>query len=479
MAETLNANEGRFDVVVIGSGFGSLFFIEGLLRKRPQARIVLLERGRNNSHVWQLEQGKNSNIPPESTFRRTDADKVWNFTVGLGGGTNCWFAQTPRFHPSDFRTQSLYGIGQDWPLSYEDLDPYYLEAERKMSVAGGEEMAQILPRSAPFPQPPHVPTSVDRVMSKAQPELHVPIATARASIAAGERGRCCATARCALCPVDAKFTFENGFRNLLSHPTLEIRTECEVTHIDVANGVASGVRYRSNEREYIAQGELVVLGANAIHSPAILLRSGIEHPLTGVGINEQAGYYAEALLDGLDNMDGGTITTALNYSLYDGAFRKDHANALLYFESRWPFGLRKEFGRWRQLVPLIVVVEDVPQDTNRVTLDPDGTPRVSHAQISDYAQRGIDRSFEKLGEVLAPLPVESIEFIEMRPTESHIQGSLRMGADPATSVVDAKQLHHDVRNLVVVGSSVFSSCPASNPSLSVAALSLRSADLIA
>lgn len=479
MAETLQANEGRFDVVVIGSGFGSLFFVDGYLRKRPQARILLLERGRNNSYAWQLEQGRNSNIPPDSTFRRTDADKVWNFTIGLGGGTNCWFGQTPRFHPSDFRTQSLYGVGQDWPLSYEELDPYYLQAERKMSVAGGEEMAKILPRSAPFPQPPHIQTSVDRVMSKAQPDLHVPIATARASIAAGERGRCCATARCALCPVDAKFTFENGFRSLLAHPTLEIRTECEVTHIDVANGVANGVRYRSGERDYVAQGELIVLGANAIHSPAILLRSGIEHPLTGVGINEQAGYYAEALLNGLDNLDGGTITTALNYSLYDGAFRKDHANALLYFESRWPYGLRKEFGRWRQLVPLIVVVEDLPQNTNRVSIDADGMPRVAHARISDYAQRGLDRSFEKLGDVLAPLPVESIEFIEMRPTESHVQGSLRMGNDRASSVVDARQIHHDVRNLAVVGSAVFSSCPASNPSLSVAALSLRCADLIA
>jgi choline dehydrogenase-like flavoprotein len=479
MAETLRTDEGRFDVVVIGSGFGSLFFVEGYLRKRPSARILMLERGRNNTHAWQLEHGKNSNIAPDSTFRRPEAHKVWNFTIGLGGGTNCWFAQTPRFHPNDFKVRSLYGVSQDWPLSYEDLDPYYLAAERKMSVAGSDDMARILPRSAPFPLPPHVPTSVDRVMSKAQPEFHFPIATARASIATGERGRCCSTARCALCPIDAKFTFENGFRNLISHPTLEIRTECEVTHLDAANGAVSGVRYRHGEREYSASGELVVLGANAIHSPAILLRSGIDHPLTGVGINEQAGYYAEALLDGLDNLDGGTITTALNYMLYDGELRKEQASALIYFENRWPFGLRKEYGRWRQLVPLIIAVEDVPQETNRVTVDSDGLPHVSHAHISDYAQKGIDRSFELLDKVLAPLPVESIAFVETRPTESHIHGSLRMGTERATSVVDAKQIHHDIRNLVVVGSSVFPSCPAANPSLSVAALSLRCADLIA
>jgi choline dehydrogenase-like flavoprotein len=478
MVDTLRADEGTFDVVVVGSGFGSLFFVEGLLRKRPQARVLMLERGRSHSHAWQIEQGRNSDILPESTFRRPDGHKIWNFTVGLGGGTNCWFAQTPRFHPSDFKVRSLYGVSQDWPLSYEELEPYYVAAERKMSVAGSEEMSKVLPRSAPFPQPPHVPTSVDRVMSRAQPEFHFPIATARASIAGGERGRCCATARCSLCPVDAKFTFENGFRNLASHPTLEIRTECEVTHLDRSNDVVTGVRYRHDGREYSARGELVVLGANAIHSPAILLRSGVDHPLTGVGINEQAGYYAEAMLDGLDNFDGGTITTALNYTLYDGDFRKEAGSALLYFENRWPFGLRKEFGRWRQLVPLVVAVEDLPQPDNRVTLDTDGVPHVSHARASEYAERGIRRSFEALASVLAPLPVERLDFIEKRPTESHVYGSLRMGRSRDDSVVDARQVHHDVRNLVIVGSAVFPSCPAANPSLSVAALSLRAAEAI-
>ena len=479
MAETLRPNEGNFDVVVIGSGFGSLFFVEGFLRKRPDARILMLERGRNHPHTWQLENAKNTDITPDSTYHRPETHKIWNFTIGLGGGTNCWFGQTPRFHPNDFKVKSLYGVSQDWPLTYDELEPYYVAAERKMSVAGSDAMSAVLPRSAPFPQPAHVPTSVDRVMSQAQPEFHFPIATARSSVASGERGRCCATARCALCPVDAKFTFHNGFRNLESHPSLEIRTDCEVTHIDARNGVATGVRYRNGDREYAASGELVVLGANAIHSPAILLRSGIDHPLTGVGINEQAGYYAEALLDGLDSMDGGTITTALNYMLYDGDFRKEAASALVYFENRWPFGLRKEYGRWRQLVPLIVAVEDLPQDANRVTVDASGRPHVSHEKISAYAERGIERSFDQLSKVLAPLPVERINYLESRPTESHIQGSLRMGAERTTSVVDAKQVHHDVRNLVIVGSSVFPSCPSANPSLSVAALSLRSAELVA
>jgi choline dehydrogenase-like flavoprotein len=338
-------------------------------------------------------------------------------------------------------------------------------------------MAAVLPRSAPFPLPAHVMTSVDRVMRQAQPEFHFPIATARASVATNGRGRCCASARCSLCPVDAKFTFENGFADLFANPAVEIRLQSEVTHIDAANGRAQSVRYLSGGREHVARGDLIVLGANAIHSAAILLRSGIEHPLTGAGINEQVGYYAEAFIEGIDNFDGGTITTGLNYMLYDGDFRKTSGAALVYFENRWPFGLRQEYGRWRQLVPLTVAVEDIPQDANKVTVDADGTPRVTHAAVSAYAEKGVERSLQGLEKMLAPLNLERLELVQMRPTESHIQGTLRMGTERASSVVDAKQVHHDVRNLIVVGSAVFPSCPPSNPSLSVAALSLRAAEL--
>ncbi|MDY6944242.1 MAG: GMC family oxidoreductase [Pseudomonadota bacterium] len=469
----------HFDVVVVGSGFGSLFFVEGYLNKRPAAKILMLERGRFDSHAWQLEHGKNSSLPHTATFRTDAANKVWNFTVGVGGGTNCWYAQTPRFHPSDFRMHSKYGVAQDWPLDYDELEPYYVAAETKMSVAGSPEMGELLPRSAPFPQPPHKQTAVDAIMRKAQPQFHMPIATARASIATASRPPCCASARCNLCPVDAKFTFENGFANLREMPNVEIRTECEVTQLDQAGGVVRAAVYRKGGAEHRVTGDLFVLGANAIHSPAILLRSGIDHPLTGVGIHEQVGYSLEVLLDGVDNLDGGTITTALNYSLYDGAFRKDYGGALIYFDNRWPHGLRKEYGRWRQLAPLVVVIEDLPQDSNRVVLDADGMPKVLHADVSEYAKRGVQQSLQNIQAVLQPLPVERIDFKGMRDTESHIQGSLRMGAERASSVIDAKQVHHDVRNLVVVGSSVFPSGPNSNPSLSVAALSLRSAALLA
>lgn len=469
----------HFDLAVIGSGFGSLFFLEGFLQKRPGARVVVLERGAHNSYAWQLQNQRNSPIVPQETYRTSEGHKRWNFTIGVGGGTNCWFGQTPRFHPSDFKMRSRYGVAQDWPLDYDELEPYYVRAEQKMSVAGSQDMHAIMPRSAPFPLPPHKLSTVDKAMQRAQPDAHFPVATARASVGTASRAPCCATGRCNLCPVNAKFTFDNGFSDLLSNSTIEFRTGCEVDRLETVNGIVKSAIYRSNGEEAAVSADLFVLGANAIHSPSILLRSGIDHPLTGLGIHEQVGYSLEVLLDGMDSLDGGTITTALNFSLYDGAFRSEHGGALIYFDNRWPYGLRTEYGRWRQLAPLVVVVEDLPQDTNRVTVDTDGFVRVAHASHSDYAARGVTSSRAAIEKVLAPLPVERIDFKGMRATESHVQGSLRMGTDRANSVVDASQIHHDVRNLVVVGSSVFPSGPNCNPSLSVAALSLRSAELIA
>ncbi|RWE71949.1 MAG: GMC family oxidoreductase, partial [Mesorhizobium sp.] len=96
---------------------------------------------------------------------------------------NCWFAQTPRFHPKDFRLKSLYGIGLDWPLSYDDLEPFYCTAEAIMSISGDPDMAAVMPRSGPFPQPPHRMSAPDRRMKAAQPGQHFVMPTARARIA--------------------------------------------------------------------------------------------------------------------------------------------------------------------------------------------------------------------------------------------------------------------------------------------------------
>jgi choline dehydrogenase-like flavoprotein len=470
------ANE-HFDVVVIGSGFGSAFFLHGFAKLR-KARILILEWGQHNSHEWQLDHGANSDVKDEETYR-SNSEKPWNYTIGLGGGTNCWFAQTPRFHPSDFKLKSLYGVGHDWPIVYDELEPFYCEAEAVMSISGDPEMAQIMPRSVPFPQPPHRMSTPDRMMKAAQPDRHFVMPTARARVATEQRSSCCASLRCWLCPVDAKFTANNGLMHVFENPDVSVCLGSEVRRLDHVNGSVRSVTFLRDGKEQVATGDLFVLGANGIQSAAIMLRSGLGGEFVGRGLHESYGRNFEVYLDGVDNFDGSTITTGLNFGLYDGAHRSQHAAALVYFENRWQHGLRPEKGRLRQTLPLVVVTEDLLEPGNFVSLDENENAYVNYQAPADYAVRGMARAKEKLPDLLGPLPVEKIIDHGLRPTESHVQGTLRMGKDSADSVVDSGMIHHKLRNLVVVGTSTYPSCSCANPSLTAAALSLRAASRIA
>src|SRR5689334_9983110 len=339
-------SDRTYPVVVIGSGFGSLFFVHRLLQLDSKASVLILERGSFRSWEQQLAESRNSAIDPGHTFHPSGMKKPWNFTIAYGGGTNCWYANTPRLHPSDFRLKTLYGRGQDWPISYQDLEPYYGEAEAIMDISGPDDLAVVTPRSRSYPQPPHKLQSIDRVMKRAQPEMHFALPTARARVANKQRPQCCASLRCNLCPVQAKFTALNGFSEIAEDPRVRILLEAEATEIERTGSAVSGVRFVHRGREHRVACDLCVLGANAIHSPAILLRSGFEHPLLGRGLNEQLGYDVEVLLDGLDGLDGSTIATGANYSLYDGPFRSEHGSAFLAFGNHYRYGLRTEFGKW-------------------------------------------------------------------------------------------------------------------------------------
>lgn len=471
-----NVASGHFDYVVIGSGFGSAFFLHELLRRRP-GRILLLEWGRHNPIDWQVKHQANSPIPDDSTYT-SNSDKPWNYTIGLGGGTNCWFAQTPRLHPSDFRLKSLYGVGVDWPLSYDDLEEAYCDAEDIMSISGDFDMAQVMPRSRPFPQPPHRMPLPDRMMKAAQPHQHFTMPTGRARVATETRNACCASLRCQFCPADAKFTANNGLMHLFEAPEVSVVTGAEVRRLGHGSNNVQSVTFRANGREYTATGDLFVLGANAIQSPAILQRSDLGDGLVGRGLHESYGAAFEVFLDGIENFDGSTITTGLNFGLYDGPHRANHGAALVYFENRWSHGMRLERGRMRETLSLVIVTEDLLDDRNRVTLDANENAFVEYVGASDYAIQGMAEARRKLPDILAPLPVEQIFDRGVRGTESHLQGTLRMGHDPVTSVVDAGLVHHQLRNLVVVGTSTFPTCSCANPSLTAAALSLRAAKLL-
>lgn len=471
-----------YDVILVGSGFACSFFLRKRLETQPNmGRYLVLERGPLVPHHIQVANRKNSPVNHKQTYRLVTTErgsfrKQWGFRIGFGGGSACWWAGTPRMLPSDFEMHSRYGVGRDWPLTYSDLENYYSEAERIMMIAGPRDSP--FPNMTPYPLPAHRMTEPDRALKKAYPDLYFNQPTARASRATDTRNRCCASGVCNLCPVDAKFTIQNGMTGVYSDPRVSLKTDAEVLSIDIQAGVARGVVYRSGDSDHRVTGDTVVLGANAIFNPYLLLRSGLDHGPVGHRLHEQGSVRALVYLEGMEGMQGSTSVTGHGYMLYDGPDRRTAGAALI---EGWNVPrFRMDYERWTQLTELYIIVEDLPQDENRVSVDPQNEtrPLIRYRGQSEYFYRGLNRVKERLADVLSPLPVERIEFGTLSRSEAHIQGTTVFGTDHDNSVVDRELIHHQVRNLYVLGNSVFPTGAPANPTLTNAALALRSAELM-
>jgi choline dehydrogenase-like flavoprotein len=464
-----------YDLILAGTGFSSSFFLLEYLARAPRtARVLVIERGWRESRGWQLQHRRVSRIPHETTFRSSGLPtKEWRFTLAFGGGSNCWWGCAPRMLPADFRLRTTYGVGDDWPIGYDDLEPLYAAVEQVMAISGPEQTPY--PRRSPPPQPPHHLSDPDRMLARAYPGQYVAQATARARVPTGRRGVCCATGVCGLCPVDAKFTIENGLAEVYADPRVSLQLGAEVRAVDVAAGRVTGVHVSREGREERVEGDLIALGAGPVFNAGILLRSGDPHPLLGRRLFEQMAVTADIDLAGVDNFQGSTVVTGQGYMLYDGPHRSTHAACLIENWNR-PDQLRWEPGRARQLMQLKFIFEDLPQVKNRLTIGTDDRPVLEFHEYSDYAYRGLDALATGLDALLSPLPVErAVLSRQPLPTEGHMLGTAVMGTDPETSVVDRWMVHHRFRNLVVLGGSAFPTGSPSNPTLTISALALWSA----
>ena len=465
-----------FDLVLIGSSFASTFFLHRYLERAGRSvRVLVLERGAMRDHRWQMNHRAELTSEAEASYDGRRSTKPWVFRLAFGGSSNCWWACTPRFLPEDFRLRSTYGVGQDWPISYDELEDYYCDAEQIMAVSGPADGSPY-PRSRPYPQPPHRMSDPDRLFKQRFPEafFNQPAARPSRSLDSG-RPRCCGNGVCSRCPIDSKFTILNSLAHLYDDPRVRLLTNALVIGLDVANDRVAGVRYQHDGREAVAQGDLVGLGANALFNPFLLLRAGVSDGNVGEGLAEQVSRDVIVDLRGVDNFGGSTSITGLGYMLYSGEHRRERAAALM---ESWNVPLlRDERGKWRQRIKLTFIYEDLPQSENRVTAGAD-RPEVHYTAPSLYARRGLEALASSLAPVLDALPVEGYRIVEAEApdSEGHNLSTTRMGDDPATSVVDRDLLHHRLRNLVVLGGSVFPTISPANPTLTICALSLRAAD---
>jgi choline dehydrogenase-like flavoprotein len=469
-----------YDIILVGSGFSSCMFLhEALKFVEKDARILVLERGPLRPHWWQLEnRGALRDEAAASIHNETPA-RPWTFALAVGGGSNCWRGGTPRMLPEDFELHSRYGVGANWPVSYAALEPFYCQAERLMSVAGSTSDTPF-PRSQPYPQGPHSFSTIDRLMKRRHRDAYFtqPCARPTAPLASG-RPACCGAGHCELCPIDSRFSILNEMRGLFDDRRVKLVTNAEVTEIETKSDRATGVRVRRGGREKRFDADLVGLGANAVFNPYLLLRSGLSDPGVGRGLVAAASKTVPVDLEGLDNLLGSTSVTGHGYMFYAGEHRSERSAALI--ESTSIPSIRHERGKWLQRAVFRFIYEDLRQDSNRVFIDPSqpDRPSVHYEGHSSYAQKAIDRLETDLEEALDALPVSRIQVPDqVDDTAGYVIGTTVIGNDPRTSVSDAALVHHRIRNLVVLGSGVFPTASPADPTLTLCALSLRSANLL-
>ncbi|WP_426061742.1 GMC oxidoreductase [Hymenobacter sp. B1770] len=470
-----------YDLVVVGTGFASTFFLKQYLSKAPAStKVLVLERGHLFPRAERVKEiiGEKSayaglNPLSNDTFENHKPDKDWHFSVGFGGSSNCWYGCTPRFLPSDFRMKTLYGIGNDWPVQYDELDPYYEQVEDLMSISGPAETPY--PRKKAYAQPPHLFTAVDTLLHQKYGKLYINQPTARSRVAMNGRNPCCASAVCSVCPVDAKFTIENSNFRVYEDPRVELLHGAQVYGLELVQDRVRKVSFRQDNKDHHAAGEVVALGANALFNANILLNSGDKNPFTGRGLGEQLGLQAHVYLDNLQSLGGSTWVNANGYMLYDGDHRKEYA-ACLMESSNAPF-FRPESGKWRHMASFRMIFEDLPDHDNYVATTSDiMKPAIHFKGPSDYTLKAIDKMKQRLPDVLSCLPVEKIIYDQPYASEAHILGTTRMSTSAEQGVVDKHLRHHQYRNLFVLGSGSFTTYTPANPTLTLSALSLLSAD---
>lgn len=474
----------KFDLILVGTGFASSFFLKKYLEKSaPANRILVLERGIMYPYTERIKaaRGEQSHLSEirarvGDTFINDNEEKVWMFDPNFGGSSNCWTGCTPRFLPNDFKIRSLYGIGQDWPISYNELEPYYTEVEETMMI-GGPEITPF-PKSKPYPLPPQKLTTVDKLIQQRYGELYISQPTARATVATGRRSGCCTSAVSGICPVNSRFTIENSLDYLYSDPRITIRYNAQVHRLITSNDQIRGVMYQIEGKDFEADGEVIALGANAIFNAHILLNSGDSNSKTGKGLCEQRGTFAYLYFRDLDNLGGSSIITANGYMLYDGNHRRENA-ACIIESSNIPF-IRNEPGKWRKMARLKFIFEDIPNDNNQVALSDNFLkPRVQYINHTPYVDRAMKNLESNINRIFSFLPIEKIEMDGyFQKSEFHICSTVRMSDSKEEGVVDRNLIHHQYRNLFVLGSGVFPSISPANPTLTLSALSLMAVDKI-
>lgn len=460
------------------------------------------------------------------------------------GGTSWHFTgHAERMYPEDFRLKTAYGRGEDWPISYSMLEPYYAKVEQEWGVSGNDTV--VAPTKHPYPLPYTPLTYLDQQVNVAAQKLGDsigPMPHCRNAVPYDGRPQCCGNASCRfICPVGAKYdgsvhvfkAIDEGADLYSSHVVrhIEVNADDKIDHIQFRNYTDP-----NNPVDGIARGKTYILAAHGIESARLLLMSKNDNAPNGVAnSSDQVGRNLMSMV-GM-NMGGyapmpvypyrGPVNaTGSFWELRNGDFRKDFAGIATiiinggFDPTNGPLNeadaaVDKDdlFGpelrdRVRTNTAAQVYfdnsVEVLPNPENRVTVDYDhldatGLPRPKiDYKIDEYTLEGVYVSWKRGWEVLhamdarldkpngKKLPKPTREYFNelvkkdgIKSGAAMIAGTTRMGLDPTSSVVDTYCRSHDHDNLFIVGTGCYVTSGSVSPSLTAAAISLRAAEFIA
>lgn len=465
----------------------------------------------------------------------------WFRSQMLGGRTNHWGRISLRFGPKDFKHKSVDGLGEDWPIGYEDVKPYYDKVDKLIGVFGSKENLPNEPDG--FFLPPPKPRLHELYYIKGARKAGVPVIPSRLSIVTKkineQRGVCFYCAQCSrACAVHADFSSGTCliFPAQKAGGQIDLYVNAMVREVTTDDaGKPNGVLYINKEDrlEYALKGKVIVLAASACSSARILLNSKSKHHPDGLGnssgligkyLHDSTGAYRAAFVPDLMNrkmynedgvggmhvytpwwLDNKKLDFPRGYHLevwgglgmpsYGFGFNPNHLNEQLGkkvggYGNMLRDDVKKFYG---SIVGISGRGESIALEQNYCEIDPDvvdefGIPVLRfHYTWTDHERRQakhMHQTFEDIlhgmgGIVLGNKPGAEDDYGLAAPGEIiHEVGTTRMGNDPRRSVVNAWEQLHDAKNLFVVDGGPFVSQADKNPTWTILALSWRTSDYI-